>query len=91
MGTSIHTQQDIGIELAKKLDMDYEIHNEGGISSNKDTLDNRPVILNLLRLMDENVVKNKLEMLSNLFDLEIASKILLGAHYQILLNHQFIE
>ena len=57
-GTSIHTQQDIGIELAKKLDMDYEIHNEGGISSNKDTLDNRPVILNLLRLMDENVVKN---------------------------------
>ena len=57
-GTSIHTQQDIGIELAKKLDMDYEIHNEGGISSNKDTLNNRPVILNLLRLMDENVVKN---------------------------------
>ena len=57
-GSSIRTQQEIGIELAKKLDMDYEIHNEGGMSSSKDTLDNRPVILNLLRLMDEKVVKN---------------------------------
>jgi site-specific DNA recombinase len=57
-GSSIRTQQEIGIELAKKLDMDYEIHNEGGMSSSKDTLDNRPVILNLLRLMDEKIVKN---------------------------------
>lgn len=38
--------------------MKYQIHNEGGTSSSKDTLDNRPVMVNLLRLMDEGVVKN---------------------------------
>ena len=39
------------IELAKKLKMKYQIHDEGGTSSSKDTLDNRPVLINLLRLM----------------------------------------
>ena len=57
-GTSLKTQREIGIELSNKLGMKYQVHNEGGISSSKDTLDNRPVMLNLLRLMDEGVVKN---------------------------------
>ena len=57
-GTSLKTQEETGIELSKQLGMNYEIHNEGGSSSNFDTLDNRPVMLNLLRLMDDGVVKN---------------------------------
>jgi DNA invertase Pin-like site-specific DNA recombinase len=57
-GTSLKTQTDQGIELSKKLKMKYQIHNEGGTSSSKDTLDNRPVMINLLRLMDEGVVKH---------------------------------
>ncbi len=57
-GTSLKSQKDAGIALAKRLDMDYEIHNEGGKSSAKDDLNNRPVMLELLRLMDAGVVKN---------------------------------
>jgi len=57
-GTSLKTQKDIGIELAKRLGMDFQIHNEGGKSSAKDDLSNRPVMLELLRLMDAGVVKN---------------------------------
>ena len=57
-GTSLKTQQEQGIELSKKWGMRHQIHNEGGTSSSKDTLDNRPVMLNLLKLMDEGVVKH---------------------------------
>jgi len=57
-GTSLKTQKESGIGLANKLSMDYQVHNEGGASSAKDSLDNRPVMLNLLRLMDQGVVKN---------------------------------
>src|ERR1035438_1376377 len=57
-GTSLKTQREIGIELAKKLGMTYQIHNEGGMSSSKDTLDNRPVLLNILRMMDDGIIKN---------------------------------
>ena len=57
-GTSLKTQQEQGVELSKKWGMKYQIHNEGGTSSSKDTLDNRPVMLNLLKLMDEGVVKH---------------------------------
>ncbi len=57
-GTSLKTQKESGITLAQKLGMDYEIHNEGGTSSAKDSLDNRPVMMNLLRLMDQGLVKN---------------------------------
>ena len=56
-GTSLKTQKDIGIELSKKMNMDYVIHNEGGTSSSKDTLDNRPILLNLLKLIDEVLLK----------------------------------
>ena len=57
-GTSLVTQEQCGIELSKQLGMDFKIHNEGGSSSNSDNLDNRPVMMNLLKLMDEGVVKN---------------------------------
>ena len=50
-GTSLKTQKEIGIELSNKLGMKYQVHNEGGISSSKDTLENRPVMLNVLRLI----------------------------------------
>jgi DNA invertase Pin-like site-specific DNA recombinase len=32
-GTSLKTQKEIGIKLANQLNMDFEIHNEGGRSS----------------------------------------------------------
>jgi site-specific DNA recombinase len=57
-GTSLKSQKDAGIALAKRLGMDYQIHNEGGKSSAKDDLNNRPVMLELLRLMDAGIVKN---------------------------------
>ena len=57
-GTSLITQRQQGIEISKKLNMKYRIHDEGGISSSKDTLENRPIMLNLLRLMDEGICKH---------------------------------
>ncbi len=57
-GSSLRTQEEIGIKLAKQLDMDYQIHNEGGKSSASDDLSNRPVMLNLLRAMDKGIVKH---------------------------------
>jgi site-specific DNA recombinase len=57
-GTSLKTQKEIGVELSKKLGMSYQIHNEGGMSSSKDTLDNRPILLNILTQMDEGIIKN---------------------------------
>ncbi|WP_028284056.1 recombinase family protein, partial [Olleya marilimosa] len=57
-GTSLKTQMDVGIDLAKKLNMNYVIHNEGGTSSSKDTLDNRPVLLKVLKLIDSKIIKH---------------------------------
>ncbi|MGD0583694.1 MAG: recombinase family protein, partial [Bacteroidales bacterium] len=57
-GTSLKTQKEIGIELSERLGLNYQVHNEGGISSSKDTLVNRPVLMNILKLMDEGVVKH---------------------------------
>ena len=57
-GTSLKTQKEIGIELSEKLGMNYKVHNEGGMSSSKDTLENRPVLLNILKLMDSGEIKH---------------------------------
>jgi len=57
-GTSLDTQKQIGIKRSKKLGMDYVIHNEGGKSSYKDDLTNRPVMRTLLDGMEKGVVKN---------------------------------
>jgi DNA invertase Pin-like site-specific DNA recombinase len=50
-GTSLITQKRLGIELSKQLGMDYQVHNEGGTSSSKETLENRPIMVNLLKLI----------------------------------------
>ena len=57
-GTSLITQKEIGIQLSEKIEMNYKVHNEGGISSSKDTLENRPVLLNILRLMDKGEIRH---------------------------------
>ena len=57
-GTSLKTQKEIGINLANQLNMDFEVHNDGGRSSANDDLRNRPVMLELLRLMDKGKVKH---------------------------------
>ena len=57
-GTSLKTQKDAAYNLAQRMGMSCVIHNEGGKSSAKDDLNNRPVMLELLRLMDSGVVKN---------------------------------
>ena len=57
-GTSLTTQRQKGIELSKTLGMDYEIYDEGGTSSSNDSLESRPVLLNLLKRIDQGIVKN---------------------------------
>jgi len=57
-GTSLDTQKEIGIKRSKTLGMDYVIHNEGGKSSYKDDLSNRPVMRKLLDGMEKGVIKN---------------------------------
>jgi hypothetical protein len=57
-GTSIETQKDIGIRKSKELGLDYKIWDEGGQSSNKDDLTNRPVITSLLDLVEQGKVKH---------------------------------
>jgi len=46
--TSIGTQQEGGIRKSQELDLRYKIWNEGGQSSNKEDLTNRPVLSKLL-------------------------------------------
>jgi DNA invertase Pin-like site-specific DNA recombinase len=58
INNSTKTQKDAAFNLAERMGMKCVIHNEGGKSSAKDDLNNRPVMLELLRLMDTGVVKN---------------------------------
>jgi DNA invertase Pin-like site-specific DNA recombinase len=57
-GTSLDTQKEIGIKRSKKLGMDFVIHNEGGKSSYKDNLRNRPIMRTLLDGMEKGIVKH---------------------------------
>jgi site-specific DNA recombinase len=57
-GTSLGTQLDLGIERAEKLGMDHKVWNEGGQSSSKDDLGNRPVLTDLLQGVDDGTVKH---------------------------------
>jgi len=57
-GTSLKTQERIGIDLAKRLNMEYVVHNEGGQSSSKDDLSNRPVLKQLLIDMNKGIVRH---------------------------------
>jgi len=51
-GTSLETQFELGVQRAEKLGMSYGQWNEGGRSSSKDDLSNRPILFNLLEGMD---------------------------------------
>jgi site-specific DNA recombinase len=57
-GTSLDTQKDLGIQKSKELGFDYKIWNEGGQSSSKDDLGNRPVLVELLNEVEDGNVKH---------------------------------
>lgn len=57
-GTSLETQSELGVERSEKLGMDYKIWNEGGRSSSKDDLSNRPVLIELLEGVDSGEIKH---------------------------------
>jgi DNA invertase Pin-like site-specific DNA recombinase len=57
-GTSLETQKELGIKRAKELGFKYKVWNEGGQSSNKDDLTNRPQLSNLLQEIESDLVKH---------------------------------
>ena len=57
-GTSLETQKELGIKRAKSLGFKHRVWNEGGQSSSHDDLENRPVLVELLSLIDEGEVKH---------------------------------
>mgnify|MGYP003564740684 FL=1 len=57
-GTSIDTQINAGIERAKKLNYSYVVWNEGGQSSAKDDLSNRPKLTEVLKRIDDGEIKH---------------------------------
>lgn len=57
-GTSLDTQKELGIKKSKDLGFDYKVWNEGGQSSSKDDLENRPVLINLLTEIDNGNIKH---------------------------------
>jgi DNA invertase Pin-like site-specific DNA recombinase len=56
-GASLETQKQLGIRKAKGLGVDYQLWNEGGQSSAHDDLNNRPVLVSLLSLIESGSVK----------------------------------
>ena len=56
-GTSLETQQELGIKRSKELGFKYKIWNEGGQSSNKEDLTNRPVLIALLDEIERSAIK----------------------------------
>ncbi len=57
-GTSLETQKELGILKSKELGLGYKVWNEGGQSSSKDDLLNRPVLTKLLELVESGEVKH---------------------------------
>jgi len=57
-GTSLDTQLDLGIARANKLGMKYKVWNEGGQSSSHDDLSNRPVLVDLLKGVEDGEVEH---------------------------------
>ncbi len=51
-GTSLETQKELGIKCANKHGWEYKIWNEGGQSSSKEDLANRPVLMELMNEVD---------------------------------------
>ena len=57
-GTSLETQKELGIKCANKHGWEYKIWNEGGQSSSKEDLANRPVLMELMNEVDEGNVQH---------------------------------
>jgi DNA invertase Pin-like site-specific DNA recombinase len=57
-GTSLENQKQLGIKKAGELGFDYRLWNEGGQSSFFDDLNNRPVLVSLLALIESGSVKH---------------------------------
>ena len=57
-GTSLPEQEKLGIQKAKTLGMDYEIHNEGSKSGSLEEISERPVLANLLCMVETGKVKH---------------------------------
>ena len=55
-GTSLESQRTLGIKLSETLGIKHKVWDEGGQSSSKDDLDNRPKLVELLSLIDEGKV-----------------------------------
>lgn len=57
-GTSLPEQEKLGIQKAKSLGMDYEVHNEGSKSGSLEEIEERPVLANLLSMVETGDVKH---------------------------------
>jgi DNA invertase Pin-like site-specific DNA recombinase len=57
-GTSLDSQKALGIEAAKKLNLQHTVWNEGGASSFYEDFSNRPVLLDLLRKIEAGEVQH---------------------------------
>lgn len=51
-GTSLDSQQELGIKKAKEMGFEYQVWNEGGASSKHEDFVNRPVLLELISEID---------------------------------------
>ena len=57
-GTSLDNQKQLGIKKAKELEYEFRLWNEGGQSSFHDDLNNRPVLVSLLTLIESGTVEH---------------------------------
>jgi len=57
-GTSLEAQKQFGIKKAFELGFDHRLWNEGGQSSFHDDLNNRPILVSLLTLIESGAVKH---------------------------------
>src|SRR3989304_3125347 len=81
-GYSLSAQQKLGIAKAKELGMKCKLHIEPGESGAKDTIDNRPVLQNLLDMGDDGIVKH---IYFTEFDRLTRSPIFLEANFKIVI------
>ena len=56
-GMSLINQREKGIEVSKRLGMDFNIWNEGGKSSFKDDLLNRPILMKMIDGFKDGTIK----------------------------------
>jgi hypothetical protein len=51
-------QKRIGVKISQDNDLKYEVHNEGGKSSNYETWENRPKIQDIMIGIEEGRIKH---------------------------------